>query len=177
MYITYLAPAPFVQTVFLSCQTQLFQINETKIVLTGTLDVSLETQKPEKIVAGWQQKWAIFQNSIAKMKKDLSIRAFTAIIMKTNSLMRSVYETKLNKTYLLQPTIQSERQQLLFIHTLYNKVILNVFLVFWSKLQLSLDNPTYSVVQSVAKSKKPISMNQLAPSGPEQQFSSVSSKQ
>lgn len=94
MYITYLAPAPFVQTVFLSCQTQLFQIDETKIVLTGTLDVSLETQKPEKIVAGWQQKWAIFQNSIAKMKKkkDLSIRAFIIIIM-INSLMRSVYKT------------------------------------------------------------------------------------
>lgn len=137
MYITYLAPAPFVQTVFLSCQTQLFQIDETKIVLTGTLDVSLETQKPEKIVAGWQQKWAIFQNSIAKMKKDLSIRAFIIIIMITNSLMRSVYKTcnktKLNKTYLLQPTIQSGKQQL-FIHTLYNKVLLNVFLVFLSKL-------------------------------------------
>lgn len=92
MYITYLAPAPFVQTVFLSCQTQLFQIDETKIVLTGTLDVSLETQKPEKIVAGWQQKWAIFQSSIAKMKKDLSITAFIVIIM-INSLMRSVYKT------------------------------------------------------------------------------------
>lgn len=108
MYITYLAPAPFVQTVFLSCQTQLFQIDETKIVLTGTLDVSLETQKPEKIVAGWQQKWAIFQNSIAKMKKDLSIRAFIIIIMITNSLMRSVDKT-CNKTKLIFYNTQSNQ--------------------------------------------------------------------